>query len=299
MPTYNRSSLLPKAIESVLAQTYPGWELIVVDDGSTDNSREIVEAFIDKDSRIRYLFQENMGQGAARNAGIRGSYCKYIAFLDSDDEWLPEKLKRQVEVLEDHDEYDFCYTAENIVFEGENLRPVVSRHDMNADLSFIKLAGIAVSVPSSHLYRRSAVEKVGPFDEKRELIGLEDNDWSVRGHFLKGFYLDEPLTVYRKHSGQVTRKNVSRNAERQIKGLAYILEKNMAIISANRNALVYRLQQLGHLNMIGGNYPSSRKYFAKAVAVDFLNLKSMLLALMSFIPALYRAAVRLRNVKNS
>ena len=96
--TYNRAHLVGKAIKSVLNQTFQDFELIVVDDGSTDNTEEVINSF--NDTRIRYIRHKiNKGGNAARNTGLRNSKGEYIAFLDSDDEWLPEKLERQLEVF--------------------------------------------------------------------------------------------------------------------------------------------------------------------------------------------------------
>lgn len=100
IPTHNRANLIGKAIDSVLDQTCQDFEIIVIDDGSTDNTAEIVKGF--DDFKIHYISHElNRGTSAARNTGIKASRGEYIALLDSDDEWLPEKLDRQVEVLQD------------------------------------------------------------------------------------------------------------------------------------------------------------------------------------------------------
>lgn len=98
LPTYNRAHFLPKAIESVLKQTFEDWELIIVDDGSTDNTKEVVAKY--QDSRIRYFFQENQERSAARNNGIISSKGEFICFLDSDDYFLPEKLNTYYQVLQ-------------------------------------------------------------------------------------------------------------------------------------------------------------------------------------------------------
>ena len=100
IPTYNREQLIARSIKSVLNQTYQDFEIIIVDDASTDNTEEVISNFNDK--RIRYIRHEkNKGAAAARNTGIRAARCDYIAYQDSDDEWLPEKLARQMELLED------------------------------------------------------------------------------------------------------------------------------------------------------------------------------------------------------
>jgi glycosyltransferase involved in cell wall biosynthesis len=98
MPTYNRAYILPTSVKSVLNQTYPNWELLVIDDGSTDNTKGIVESF--GDSRIRYTYQENQRQAAARNRGLEVAEGKWITFLDSDDEFFPPFLERALQALE-------------------------------------------------------------------------------------------------------------------------------------------------------------------------------------------------------
>ena len=100
LPTYNRAYILPKAIDSVRAQTYTNWELIIVDDGSTDNTEEIINTYRRADPRIRYAKHEtNKGLAASRNTGVRESRGSYIANLDSDDEWLPQKLEKELAVF--------------------------------------------------------------------------------------------------------------------------------------------------------------------------------------------------------
>jgi glycosyltransferase involved in cell wall biosynthesis len=102
IPTYNRADFLPKAIQSVLNQTYRDWEMIIVDDGSIDKTEEIVKDY--KEARIRYIVHKsNLGSSAARNTGIKNSRGEYIAFLDSDDEWFPEKISCQMNIFQKED----------------------------------------------------------------------------------------------------------------------------------------------------------------------------------------------------
>ena len=102
LPTYNRAKVLTRAIDSVLAQTYQDWELIVVNDASTDETEELLRRYEAKDHRIRHItFEKNRGVVAARNAGIQDSVFEWIAFQDSDDVWLPEKLELQIRSIEE------------------------------------------------------------------------------------------------------------------------------------------------------------------------------------------------------
>ena len=108
-PAFERREVLPRALDSVVAQTYGDWELIVVDDGSTDGTAEMVKQDYPD---VHLVVQENHGVSAARNAGIAQARGEWIAFLDSDDAWLPEKLERQMKALEAHPGHRLCHTEE-------------------------------------------------------------------------------------------------------------------------------------------------------------------------------------------
>ncbi len=283
IPTYNRERLISKAVESILGQTYKDWELFVVDDGSKDGTAEVMKAYCEKDPRVHYLYKENGGQGTARNVGIRSAKGEYLAFLDSDDEWLPEKLEKQIAVMERYKEYDFCYTA-NVVFDEKKGKRKIERLHPVADLSPSKLAGISMGALSSLLYRKSSFDKIGLFDENTYLrYTMEDNDWTVRGHFLKGYYLDEPLVTYNLHIGNISKENMSKKLGMQISALEYVLEKNFSIISQDKKAVIFRQQQLGHLCMLAGRTGDARKYFSESLKRGG-GTRSMFLLLLSCFP---------------
>lgn len=130
MPTYNRPSLTAEAIKSVQNQRYPNWELLVVDDGSTDDTQSVLATF-SHDPRIQILFQPNRGQAAARNLGLKHARGDWIAFLDSDDLWLPQKLEAQMSFISSHTEIDVLYgDLELIDFDGNRMdeRPTIGRY---------------------------------------------------------------------------------------------------------------------------------------------------------------------------
>ena len=118
IPTYNSSPFIGKAIDSVLAQTYTDYEIILVDDGSTDNTKEILEKYQDN---ITYILQPNQGVAIARNTGIRNSESEYIALLDSDDEWLPEKLELQMRTIEKNNDVGLVHTNDIQISEEGNV----------------------------------------------------------------------------------------------------------------------------------------------------------------------------------
>jgi glycosyltransferase involved in cell wall biosynthesis len=119
IPTYNRAHLILKAIESVIVQTFTDWELIIVDDGSTDNTKELIAQYQDKDNRVRYIYQENAERSAARNNGIKHAKGEYICFLDSDDYYLKDRLKNIYNFIQGEKKpRNFYYTAITYDFNG-------------------------------------------------------------------------------------------------------------------------------------------------------------------------------------
>lgn len=121
---YQKAQFLSRTLQSVLDQTFQDLEIIVVDDGSFDNTREIVESFAKNDGRVRYVYQQNQGPGSARNTGIRASQTDLIALLDGDDAWLPDKLEHQVQVMEAFPNIDLLLTNSQFVSTLETRRPV-------------------------------------------------------------------------------------------------------------------------------------------------------------------------------
>lgn len=120
IPTYNRAHMLTKTIESVINQTFSDWELIIVDDGSTDHTKELVASFIEKDARIKYIYQENAERSAARNNGIENASGEYICFLDSDDTYLPNNLKDWYDFLKKKS-FPNCFAyCDMLIDDGEN-----------------------------------------------------------------------------------------------------------------------------------------------------------------------------------
>jgi glycosyltransferase involved in cell wall biosynthesis len=136
IPAYNRFDMVQKAINSVLLQTYPHYELIVVDDGSTDDTYKISNIFKDK---IKLIKQENLGVSAARNKGIEISSHEYIAFLDSDDIWLPEKLQEHVNFIQENPQIKIHQTAEKWIRNGRQVSPAKYHIKFGGDIFFESL----------------------------------------------------------------------------------------------------------------------------------------------------------------
>jgi glycosyltransferase involved in cell wall biosynthesis len=231
VPTYNRAAILPAAITSVLKQTWRNLEVVIIDDGSHDSTRDVVEALAEQDARVRYIHQTNGGVSAARNTGLRKAQGELFAFLDSDDAWLPWKLQAQIAVLNHLPEVGMVWTDMNAVDEQNRLRcrnylksmysayrrlqggrlftnsKPVSDFGVNRE----SLAGTSVywgEIYSQMLFgnlvhtstvvvRRERAEKVGFFDETMKLGGEDYKFHLATTRFGGVAFVDVPAILYR------------------------------------------------------------------------------------------------------
>ncbi len=192
LPTYNRADTLPRAVKSVLAQTFGDYELLIIDDGSTDRTPSVVEQL--EDPRIRYIrLARNRGVSAARNRGFSEARGEFIAFLDSDDEWLPRKLERQVDLLRQApDSVGMAYSGALNVHPGGRRSEYLPRD--GGDLLPVLLIHNVIHATPSVLLRRAVVHAVGDFDET--LPAIEDYDYWLRvAKRSQIAVISEPLVV--------------------------------------------------------------------------------------------------------
>jgi glycosyltransferase involved in cell wall biosynthesis len=197
IPTYNREAFITHAIESVLAQTYKDYEIIVIDDGSTDNTKEQVEAYGDQ---VRYIHQENRGPSAARNKGIQNANGKYIAFCDSDDRFFPEKLEKQMNYIQNHPECPFLYTwYYQVNHKGEIDQVRQPAHCQNREhLQYCLFTRKFTIRTSTVLIQKSCFNKAGLFNE-RYWYSQDWDMWLRLAAYYQGACLKEPLTEYWLH----------------------------------------------------------------------------------------------------
>lgn len=230
IPTYNRAPVLRRAIESALSQTYPALEVVVADDGSSDDTADVV---LSLGPRVRYLRQENAGVSAARNFGMRNARGEFIAFLDSDDAWQPWKLKAQVAALAAHPDAGLVWTdmsaidGSGVVSEERFIRKMYSAYDDVDPASVLTRIGFLASLdpaaPAEHanstfykgdlstqillgnlihtstvLFRREWCERTGGFDETYHRTG-EDYEFYIRLVSVgRVIFIDAPSTLYRR-----------------------------------------------------------------------------------------------------
>ena len=194
IPTFNRAHLLPRSIDSLLSQTLSAHSVVIVDDGSTDGTENLV---CEKYPEITYLKQNNLGVSAARNAGIAATSDEWLAFLDSDDEWLPEKLQCQMDALEAEPEMMVCHTDEIWIRNGKHVNPM-KKHNKHGGWIFDKCLPLCCISPSSVIIHRSVLDEIGFFDQS--LPACEDYDlWLRVASSYPVLYISEKLVV--KHGG--------------------------------------------------------------------------------------------------
>ncbi len=273
IPTYNCAQYITESIDSVLNQTYKDYEIIVVDDGSTDNIKEILVTYT---SKIKYIYQENSGPSKARNTGILNSNGQYIAFLDADDIWEPTKLEKQLPLFErDHmTSLVFCFT----------------KHvDINGNVFFIDeydsgWKGYAANrlllrplATSSVLIKKNNLQKVGVFDEK--LLFSEDNDLFLRiaARFRFNF-VSEALIKKRVHNQNLTgdETKFTRIINDQIRVLDkfYSNNGNKHNYKMKRKAYFEAYRKIGYMYLKVNKLALSRQCFIKSLLYNFLSKES-------------------------
>ena len=203
IPTYNRKKTLARAIQSVINQSLSPYEILIIDDGSNDGTAEWVK---DNFQNIKYIYQNNHGVSSARNIGIENAYGDWVAFLDSDDEWLPNKLYEQVKAIDSNPEMKFFHTNEIWIRNGVRVNQM-KKHKKYGGYIFEKCLDICRVSPSSVLIQKEVFDNIGIFDESLRVC--EDYDlWLRITSKYPVVYLDIPLIYkYGGHADQLSKVN--------------------------------------------------------------------------------------------
>ncbi len=291
LPTYNRAHLIARAIRSVLDQTYHDFELIVVDDASMDNTKEVIMGF--NDPRIRYIRHElNRGGSAARNTGINAAHGEYIAFQDSDDEWLPEKLEKQMRIFEK------ASTQVGVVYTGFYLIKDDSRMYMPGQNIKIKKGNLHEELLNGNfvaadavVIRKECFEKVGVFDES--LPRLQDWELFIR---ISKYYIfdciDEPLL-----NAFYSQDSISANQDAFFKASKLIIEKHIRTFKRNKYSLASWQYSIGFHLCQAGSKREGRMYLLRALRSNPFNIKYLVVALSwLFGENAYANVVRLKRI---
>jgi glycosyltransferase involved in cell wall biosynthesis len=270
VPTYEREDKLKRALESISDQTYTDIELIVVDDNPSEDHRDMVKSLVQEISEKsdfsvkRIVNEENQGVSSARNLGIETAEGRYIAFLDDDDEWKPEKIEKQVEKIKNED-FNAVYTASEM-YDDDEVKDIV-RKTPNLDLNSL-LERDRIGSPSKVMIEKQWLEKVGGFDE--EIPSGEDWDIWIRlmKEGCKFGYIDEPLTRYHKDD-----ESKSKQKEVATEGREKVTDKHSELLEEAGD----EIKAQHHLNRAKKQYQlgdnkGTKKHLAKTLKnnpIDF------------------------------
>lgn len=290
MPLYNRADLVGESIASLQRQTLRDWELVVVDDGSTDGSAEVVERLASEDGRIRLIRQENSGQCAApRNRAIADATGDLVSFLDSDDLLHPDKLSVQADLMDRHPDVDMIFSNMKIFFgddphEGRDYLGRVDWHARTAHLRtpveedvylcepgfyrFMSTEVTSITVQTV-MVRRSALDRLdGPFDE--EMILAEDIDlWFRLARDNRILYVDRPLAYYRRHDtsimgdGEKVHRGFIMGHSRNLERAEGVLDDEA--VETIRDRVARATFNLGYHYVTQGRYAEGRRCYREAM----------------------------------
>ena len=221
VPCYNYARFIPETLECLKKQTHTNWECIVVDDGSSDDSRAVVKPFVDQDARYKYIYQDNTGLPGARNTGIKNATGDFIQFLDSDDLLEPKKLELQLKAFQENPEADIVYSGLRYFQDGKpnelrysmdwRNRPWTLNKSGKGSTLLKHFVTSCIIMPPMPLLRKEALEKTGLF--KRDLRSCEDWEFWFRCARLDLNFVyqgaPETLSLMRMHDTSMTRNRVT------------------------------------------------------------------------------------------
>lgn len=287
IPTYNRKQYLEQAIKSALSQTAKPAEIIVIDDGSTDGTEELLK---NNYQTIRYFKQNNKGPAAARNLGLRMARGQLIAFLDDDDIWPPYKLEKQLNFLESCQHIDFVF---GLYRNSDSKTPEIlnpeaykyfQSHPCNADRAFEYLIPACIILTSTVLLKKECIKKIGLFNT--HLKCAEDFEYWLRfAHMTQIGFIDDILVERRIHQ-----QNIVHDVELRLKSHLEVLEtiprlyqnlnrNHRAILTANLRKTCY---QLGSYYFKEKRYPEAHQFLRRALPPASFPLKLTVKLILSY-----------------
>ena len=295
IPTHNRCNVLERAVKSVQRQKYTDIQIIIVSDGSTDNTKQVVEELSKFDSRIEFVeYFPAMGGNYARNKGIELSKGKYVAFLDDDDEWLDEKLDVQLKLIESDNEMGLVYTDVNIIYEKDKIN-YITKSSHNGDLRKEILLGNCISTTSSVLIKKEVFNDIGIFDNN--LKALQDYDLWIRiCQSYKVGLIPKPMLNY---YNDINSNQISSVTEKYINAWKYIEKKydNLFSVLSTKEKKARKVNIYYDLiirSIRNNNKKLAKQYARQLMKLSFLNgIKMYVISLLKF-----ETLLKMRSRKN-
>lgn len=283
IPAFNRANKIVDALESILSQTYLNWEAVVIDDGSTDNTKEVVQRICKKDDRVKLICHGiNKGAQAARNTGIKAASGEWIAFLDSDDQWLPESLTLRFNAI-GHENIKVVHSDAYIQFEGKPLQ----RCNLPALQGNVYAKLLAKDGPMFPvlLVKKESLEQIGYLDER--IKAFQEWDTCIRlAKYFPFTFVNEPTFIYDYRTSDAISRNAIRN------GLGY--EQNIfkhcsnILRYAGAGALSYHYGVASRWYREGHDQINARRCAAISLFFKFLSIKLLFFKIKQL-------AVRIKN----
>jgi len=278
LPCYNGARWISQAIKSVLAQTYKDFELLVIDDGSTDNSREIVSSYL-HDGRVRYIYQENRGFSGAINRGIKESKGDFIGFIGQDDLWLPYKLELQMRYFSKHRNVDLVHSSYFVIdSEGRvigirnvGIPNVSSKRELIEELFLRNFIGF-----ETVLVKKRCFDEVGFFDER--MVGFSDHDMWIRiaGKFNICGYIRKPLVKKRIHESQLSKVRMGDVFKDEFLLVKKAVDQYPFLKRIERKKLASLYYAWGISLLQKGNIEDAKRKFLKSIMYQPWKVKSII-----------------------
>ncbi len=291
IPTYNRAHRIKRSALSVLNQTYKNIELIIVDDGSTDNTEDVVKTI--DDERVVYIKQTNQGACAARNNGIDHAKGEFIAFQDSDDVWCPEYLERCWQIIATKGAM-FVTSSYYVVFE-DGTKPLLfnEKNNPSGDISKKELYEDVVGPTPTVIVKKNVLYAAGLFDTR--LPARQDYDMWIRVSKIVPLFYNYVPSVYMYRDGE---ESISRSYKRNMEGSKIVLEKIMAddnLSDSDKTAIkASHYKCMGISCVISNAYAVSRDYFKMSLKFKF-SIEVCLYLVLSCFPRLFAAMRRIKR----
>lgn len=298
IPTHNRSKLVKRAIDSVLRQTYQNFEIIVVSDGSTDDTDFVLKEISKNDPRVKFIAYENAkGANYARNIGIKEAAGDFVAFLDDDDEWMPEKLELQMNKFKENELLGLVYTGvEVIYYTNKKIINYYSIPKKTGNLSRDILISNCIGTTSSVVMKKSLFSKIGLFDEN--LKARQDYDLWIRAcQITEVGAVNKPLVRY---YNSTTTKQISDDVQKYEDALMYLKRKYEKYYNNLDESLLRRHKQANYMLLAlkclrNGNPKIARRYILKHFKLK-PSFRTLFLYLLSYFD--YDLLLRLRARMN-
>lgn len=268
IPTHNRDYILRRAVDSVLNQTYSNLEIIIISDGSTDNTEEVLKELEEEDSRIKSIsYHPSKGANYARNKGIELSSGSHIAFLDDDDEWHEDKLEMQIDIFKSNNKIGLVYTGKKVIYVNEK-KEYSSISKLQGDLSKEILKKNVIGTTSSVMVRKKELKKAGFFDEK--MPAMQDYELWIRICQITqvGVVPMEKVNYY----NDTNKKQISSSTDKYVKALEKIMEKHASLYNKLSVTEYKEMRMRGNLNLAkkalrNNQKKTSFKYVQKALSI--------------------------------